>query len=89
MATLNKNIKQQFLDEFGKNLRAIRKQKDLTQVDLALKINGDESKIGRIERGLYDFRISSLLILAKSLEIKVEDLFKIENLEFLKKHIWE
>ena len=41
MATLNKNIKQQFLDEFGKNLRAIRKQKDLTQVDLALKINGD------------------------------------------------
>jgi len=41
---LNKKIKEQFLSELGKNIKRIRNKKGLTQLDLALKINGDQKK---------------------------------------------
>lgn len=89
MQKLNEEIKQKFLLEFGRNVRKIRKHKKLSQYDLAFRINGDEMKISRIERGLYNFGISSLLILAKALEVEVIELFKIEDIKFLQNNIWE
>ncbi len=86
---LNEEVKKQFLIEFGKNLRKIRKQKKMSQTNLAMRINGDIQKIGRIERGEYDFKISSILILANVLEISVEQLIGFKNINNLKKLIWE
>lgn len=86
---LNKKIQQQFLEEFGENIKRIRIKKNLTQTDLALRINGDVTKIGRIERGEYNFGITSLLILAKAFEVDVLELLKIKNRKYYQKHIWE
>lgn len=86
---LNEKIKEEFLIEFGENIRKIRKQKNLTQTDLALRINGDVKKISRIERGMYNFGIASVLILAQALEINVCKLFEIDNIEFFQKQIWK
>jgi len=86
---LNEEARKQFLIEFGKNLRKIRKRKKMSQTDLAMKINGDVQKIGRIERGEYDFKISSILILANVLEISVEELIGFKNINNLKNLIWE
>jgi len=87
MKEQNEKIKNQFLIEFGKNVREIRKNKKLTQIELAMRINGDNNKIGRIERGVYNFKISSLLIIAQALEVEVIELFNIKDLNLLKNRI--
>lgn len=87
MKEQNEKIKNQFLIEFGKNVREIRKNKKLTQIELAMRINGDNNKIGRIERGAYNFKISSLLIIAQALEVEVVELFNIKDLNLLKNRI--
>ena len=89
MKQQNEKIKDQFLIEFGKNIKRIRKQKKLTQIELAMRINGDNNKISRIERGLYNFKISSLLVIAEVLDVEIEELFKINNLNYFKKNILE
>lgn len=86
---VNDKIKNQFLKEFGENCKKIRESKELTRSELSQRINGDENKIGRIERGEYDFKISSLLILANALEIYVEELINFKNSNILKKIIWQ
>ncbi len=89
MAKLNDDIKQQFLIEFGKNVKKIRKQRKISQLELAIKINGDNNKISRIERGLYDFKLSSLLIIANVLEVELNELINLENINFFKNNIWQ
>ena len=87
MTKLNSKIKQQFLIEIGGKIKQIRKQKGLTQSDLALIINGNNKEISRIERGEHNFGVVSLLILAKAFNIPVIELVKIENIDFFQKHI--
>jgi transcriptional regulator with XRE-family HTH domain len=89
MQKLNEDIKQKFLNEFGKNVRKIRKCQKLTQVELALRINRDDKKISRIERGLYDIKLTSLLIIAKALQVSVSELINLKNINLLQEHIWE
>ena len=72
--TINEKAKINLLLTIGKNIRRIRKSKNLTQADLAFKLDADTSKIGRTERGEYDFRISSLLVIATGLEVNICDL---------------
>jgi len=86
---INEEIMQRFLIEFGENFKKIRLKKKLSQTIIASRINGDEKKIGRIERGEYNFGIASILILAYALDVKVCELISIDNIEFLKTHIWE
>jgi len=89
ISQLNNEIKNQFLFEFGENIRKIRIQKKLSQTELASRINNDAKKISRIECGLYNFGVASILILAKALDVEITQLFDIKNIEFLKNHIWE
>ncbi|SDI09826.1 Helix-turn-helix domain-containing protein [Chryseobacterium taeanense] len=61
----------------GENLRDKRKEKNLSQqqlADLAGKI--DRSKISDIENGKEDFLFSTLLKICKALDINIEELFK-------------
>lgn len=61
----------------GENLRAQRKEKNLSQqqlADLAGKI--DRSKISDIENGKEDFLFSTLLKICAALDIDIEQLFK-------------
>ena len=78
---LNQKIKDQFLIDFGKNLKKIREGKGMSQVDLAMKINGDSSKISKAERGIYEFKMSTLLIVAEALGVDAGRLFSFENID--------
>jgi len=69
----------EFIIEFGKNLRKIRKSKDFTQQDLANDIGVEISQISRIERGIINTSISTTNSLAKALNIKVSELFVFED----------
>jgi len=52
MPEINNTVKNEFLKAFGANIKRLRKIKELSQKQLADRINGDVKKIGRIERGI-------------------------------------
>jgi transcriptional regulator with XRE-family HTH domain len=88
---LKQEVKQQFLNDFGAHLKKLRLQKMLTQSELANRCGGnaDAKKIGCTERGEYDFRISSLIVLAKGLDVQVSRLFEFESKIDDFNDIWE
>ena len=64
------------LKAFGENLRKIRKEKGLTQEELAFKSDIAFSSIVRIERGQLNTTISTVVRLAETLDIEKSVLFK-------------
>jgi len=62
--------------KFGKRLRKIRRNKDLTQEQLAEQIGVSADFIGQIERGLRSPSFENLQRLSEVLEVKVEELFQ-------------
>lgn len=63
------------LVEIGKRIRAIRKSQGLSQEQLANDASLDRSYMGGIERGEHNFNVMTLIKIAKTLGIKVEELF--------------
>jgi len=65
----------QQLKRIGDNIRKYRKAKSMTQADLAFACGDkDWSQISRMERGLVNFTISYLLLVAKVLEVNPKEL---------------
>ena len=62
--------------KFGKRLRKLRRNKDLTQEQLAEQIGVSGDFIGQIERGLRSPSFENLQRLSEVLEVKVEELFQ-------------
>jgi transcriptional regulator with XRE-family HTH domain len=60
---------------FGKHLKKTRESRGFTQENLANDIEVEISQINRIERGEINTTISTLLVLAKALNIEVKYLF--------------
>ncbi len=61
----------------GKNIKRIRKEKGLTQVELADLIQYSEGTIANIENDSYQtFSLEFLYILSKKLNVPIEDFFK-------------
>ena len=60
----------------GKRIREIRIEKNISQQDLAAKCNFEKSNMSRLESGRYNATLSTLEIVAKSLGVKVIELFK-------------
>lgn len=61
----------------GENIRKIRKSKNITQTELAKRINTTNEYISKIERGLRQNPSSKTLNkIAKALEVPVEVLYK-------------
>ena len=69
------NIKdQKFLTVLGSRVKELREAKGLTQLDLATLCDNHAEQIGRIERGQFNVTICSLLLIAKSLDVKLKDM---------------
>ncbi len=58
------------------NIKAERNRKNLSQFELAEKINVSESTISLIERGLQTLSVFLVFDIAKLLEIDINELFK-------------
>jgi transcriptional regulator with XRE-family HTH domain len=59
----------------GERIRAIRKVKGLTQIQLAERSNLDDAYIGAVERGERNFSIDTLEKIVGGLEIHPAELF--------------
>jgi len=58
-----------YLLKFGKNLKRIRNGKKISQRKLAAKSKIDDSKISKIEKGQINITFTTVLALAKGLEV--------------------
>lgn len=65
---------QSFIDAFGRHLRKLREEQDLSQEELANRANIAFSQIGRFERGIRSPTLSTLEALAKGLGVPPKDL---------------
>ncbi len=61
--------------QFGKKLRQLRKDRALTQEQLAEKVNVSYQAISNIERGITGPSFATLAQIAKALKVKPGDLF--------------
>lgn len=64
--------------EFGERLKKFRKNRGLSQENLAKVINKNASTIGRFENGLLIPDAEQIFLLCKELEINEQDLFSID-----------
>ncbi|MEO7020571.1 MAG: helix-turn-helix transcriptional regulator [Ktedonobacteraceae bacterium] len=65
--------------QFGRNLRRLRKQRNITQERLAETANLSVEQISFIERGISGASFDSLPRLAEALNVSVKDLFTSEQ----------
>lgn len=63
-----------YLKDFGKHLRGIRTQKNITQEGLGLDAGLGKNQVGLIERGEVNVTISTIKKLAKSLQVHPKEL---------------
>lgn len=68
----------QLIDSFGEQLRKVRKEKGLSQRDLAYAADVSISQISRIERGEVNVTISSAYAIAIAMDITLAELFNFE-----------
>ncbi len=75
---ISKSAKKLFLEAFGQHICRLREEKHLTKVEFAHICNSYTKKVSRMECGEYDFKISSLLVLAKGLGISPAEILDFE-----------
>lgn len=74
------NVKnKKFIKKFGKNLRRLRKEANLSQEDLANDADIPLSQVGRIERGEVNTTISTVQVLSLALKVPITDLFNFDK----------
>ncbi len=64
-----------YIIEIGKRIRALRKEKKLTQLDLAIRSGIDERQVQRLERGHTSATLKTLIKISKGLDIDFIELF--------------
>lgn len=67
---------QKFLASFGKHLSVIRKQRGITQEQLADMVEVHRTYIGFIEQGKRNPSVANIYKISKALKIPLKDLFK-------------
>jgi len=64
------------LKKFGEKLRMLRKQYNYSQLDLEIRSGIDRTDISKIENGLKNIELRTIIKLANRLNIKTEEFFK-------------
>lgn len=67
--------KQEILIKFGERVRELRKEKNLSQEQLAFKANLHRTYIGMIERAERNVTLLNIEKIANALEIRLTDFF--------------
>lgn len=60
--------------QFGINVREVRKNRDISQDQLALRAGIDRSYMGRIERGQVNITLEKVYRLAEALDCSIQEL---------------
>lgn len=61
---------------FGKRVRELRKERELSQIDLAAKVGIDRSYMGFLERGERNPSLEVIAKIAEALDVTPDELLK-------------
>ena len=75
---MEKMTELEYIRTLGQNIRKIRLEKRMNQVDLALACDFKKPNMQRIEAGNTNPTFKTLLKIARALEVNVSDLLKFE-----------
>lgn len=64
------------LQKFGKRLKRLRRERDLTQLELAEILDMSPNFIGMIERGERNTTVENVFKIARALNVKPSNLFE-------------
>ena len=67
----------EFIQKLGRRIVALRKEKKMKQIDLATKINIEDSALRRIESGRTNPTLKTLLRIAEGLDTSIITLMNI------------
>jgi transcriptional regulator with XRE-family HTH domain len=67
--------KSEIAQKLGQRVRALRRERDLTQERLAEAAHLSVNYISGVERGLYSPSLTALAAMAKALSVEIKDLF--------------
>lgn len=65
---------EEFIKMIGARIVSFRKERGLTQLELSIKLNIEDSALRRIESGRTNPTVKTLYSIAKALEIEFTDL---------------
>ncbi len=68
-----------YKSQFGKNLKMLREEKGIGQIELAEKLNVSKGSISLWENGLREPTMSSLIVLAKFFGCSIDYLVGLED----------
>lgn len=66
----------QVFEKLGLRIRSLRKDRGLTQIELAYRCNMEPSNLNRIEAGRTNPTVRSLTLIANGLGVKLSSLFE-------------
>jgi transcriptional regulator with XRE-family HTH domain len=69
--------KSEFLKNLGKRIVELRKEKKITQFDLAAGCNKNRQDLSKIERGLVNPSAFYLYQISRALNVDMADIFKL------------
>jgi len=72
---MDQDAERRIKKRFGERVRQLRKQKGLSQEDLAFACDLDRTYIGGVERGERNISLINIFKIAKALGISAKDLF--------------
>ena len=70
---------EKYLKKLGERIRSLRKSSNMSQLDLAGKMDNFAEQIGRIERGEQNVSVCTLKKIADSLDVSMKELFDFET----------
>ncbi len=75
----------EFLKQLGIRIRVLRKERKLSQQKLGIEALIEKSTIQRIERGLMNCTVKTLLKITNALDVEYAELFEFANKNTSKK----
>ncbi len=67
------------LKKIGRRIQKLRTEQNLSQQDLAAKINYEKSNMSRLEAGKTNMTVSTLEKIANALEVELIELFRFKK----------
>jgi transcriptional regulator with XRE-family HTH domain len=72
---MNHNRDRLWLKEFGEHFRQVRKSKKLSQREVAFEADIEVSQVSRIENGVINTSVTTILLLAEAMAVPASQLF--------------
>ena len=69
---------ERYIKKIGERIVQLRTEKNLKQIDLAIRLNVEDSALRRIEKGRTNPTIKTLYRIAKELNVKLSELINVD-----------